>query len=527
MLSHHQKPEGVLELPRFDATGATLRVDRMGMRSLFDVAYAASLEEREEDKVRKNKKKEEVPPKRQETREEVDAKTGKIKRKTVYIYDVVVPRGAFLLDEDPTRKGDGGLWIKLWRDFIWTIVRGVPTTRGPYERRASNEMAEDGDASKKMMLDGDEAFEALARVTDQSKKLTGTDYLGAQTETADGVPFEDQERFAFLLQFWPFAVSLYVPSYFDTKEGKTKFDRSFAVVVPDVSVLDEFCIEHFASLRERSGEARAYLPDAAVIDLPEEAALAEASTLFERLSRREAASNTASLVTGYEVYHVQKDGNNVRVHRSARLAPSRAMVDRYRTIETRFSEFLFRRQQLVNLIEARPWWSGYDRLFATISHAHFVGKERSFFGRDVRNAFKDYERQEESMPESEKSEHTLASIVQRVVRNYADKRVEMRTGVSFEEAIKQPSGPNAKKYNEELDRVTRDAFLAIRSRTGGDFVQYFTGTLCSIRHQVGKAGYELLAAALLDKDRIEEVRTLTMLALSTVSGVYEKKQESN
>jgi CRISPR-associated protein Cmx8 len=515
--AHSKKSDGVLELSRCDATGATLRVDRLGMRRLYDAAYAASTEDKDEAAKRKNKQGVVQEPKAEVVRETVDPKTGKSKSKTVYVYEVTVPGGAFLLDEDPTRKGSGGLWIKLWRDFIWSIVRGVPAARGPYESRAA----------KDECTDGDEAYEGLAKGGDRSEGLASTYYLGAQSVTADAVPFEDRERYFFLLQFWPFAVSLYVTSVVDAMDGKRNFDGAYAVVVPDVSVLDEFCDELFGSLRERSAVTRGYRPEAAAIDLPAQAALAAAATLRDRLSRREAAKATASLVTGYEVIHVGKEGNNVRVYRSLRMAPSRAMVDHYRTIEKRYTEYFFRRQQIINLIEGRSWWAGYDRLFEVLPYERFMGASGKFFGRDARNAFKDQESEEDSMADGEKKPTTLASAVQRMVWGYATGRVAARTGVSYEQAKDKPSGHDGEAFNKELDRVTRDAFLAIRSRTGADFVDYFVGTICSIRQRVGHAGYELLSEALLDKNRIDEVRTLTMLALSTVSGVYEKKSDQH
>lgn len=512
--SHTKKFDDVLELTRCDATAATLRVDRRGMQRLYDAVYAASHEDKEEAAKRKNKQGVVQEPKEERTREFADPKTGKSKSKTVYVYEVTVPGGAFLVDQDPTQNSSQPLWIKLWRDFIWSIVRGVPATRGPYESRAEKERT----------TDNDEAYEALARGGDRSEEVASTYYLGAQAVTADAVKFADRERHFFLLQFWPFAVSLYAPSVVDAQEGKRNFDNSYAVVIPDVSVLDEFCDEHYGSLLERDPKPRGYRPEGAAIDLPAQAALATAATLLDRLARREGAKSEHSLVSGYEVIHVAKEGNNVRVFRTMRMTPSRAVVDHYRTIEKRYTEFFFRRQQIVNLIEKRPWWFGYDRLFEVLPYERFMGETGKYFGRDARNAFKDHE-SEDSMAEEEKKLPTLASVVQRTVWGYATSRVAARTGVSYEKAKEAPTSADARRFNDELERVTRDAFLSIRSRNGADFVDYFVSTICSVRQRVGIAGYELLSTALLDKNRIDEVRTLTMLALSTVSGVFEKKPD--
>ncbi len=74
--------------------------------------------------------------------------------------------------------------------------------------------------------------------------------------------------------------------------------------------------------------------------------------------------------------------------------------------------------------------------------------------------------------------------------------------------------PAEKDYNEKKDKIAREAFLAVRSRTGADFVTYFTGTLCSVSQRVGHEGYLELARALGDDREVERVRSLTLLALS-------------
>lgn len=515
------KSGGILELPRLDATGVTLRTDRGGLRCLYDSAYAATVEDKVEATKRKNKKGAEVPPKREETQESVDPKTGKTKTKKVFVYDTTVPRGAFLLDEDSTKNGSNGLWIKLWRDFVWSIVRGVPATRGPYESRA------EGDFS----ADADEALAMLARGGRKAQTLAGPYYLGAQECTADGVPFEDQERFKFLLQFWPFAVSLYVPAVVDAREGTRKFDGSYVVAVPDVSQLDLFCSAHIEVLRNRSPKARGYRPEAAAIDLPIEGGLHAAAHLRERISRREGAQLTGLVVAGYEVVHMAREGNNIRVLRASRVEPSDDVLDRYLVFESRFGEHFFRRQQIANLLDRRPWWHGFDRLFETLPHTQFIGRTGRFFGSDARKAFEDnqsaHAREEGSMSDAERKPPTLESVVQRVVWTYATGRVKARTGLTYD-AVKERANPaEVARFNEELERATRDAFLAVRSRSGRDFGDYFAGTICSVRQRVGGSGYELLARALLDEHRIAEVRTLTMLALSTVSGVYDKKSDGN
>src|SRR5947208_8195693 len=60
-----------------------------------------SKEEQERSQPLKNKQKALIPPLRETARTEIDPKSGKEKTKTVYIYPVVIPKSAFLVDVDP------------------------------------------------------------------------------------------------------------------------------------------------------------------------------------------------------------------------------------------------------------------------------------------------------------------------------------------------------------------------------------------------------------------------------------------
>lgn len=108
--------EAICRFTRLDEQGATLLLNQPGLEALFNEVYAASLEEQERPQPFKNKNKEIVPPLREEERHKTDPKTGKTKTKKVYIYPVVVPKGAFIADYDQSADGDKGHWVKLWRD---------------------------------------------------------------------------------------------------------------------------------------------------------------------------------------------------------------------------------------------------------------------------------------------------------------------------------------------------------------------------------------------------------------------------
>src|SRR5262245_35988132 len=105
--------KGICEIIRLDEGSTTLRINQEGLIARFDEVYAASMAEVEESKPRtKGKTKEVVPPIKEVIRDVI--KRGKDETQTFYIYPVVVPRGAFLVDLDPSASGDKGIWIKLW-----------------------------------------------------------------------------------------------------------------------------------------------------------------------------------------------------------------------------------------------------------------------------------------------------------------------------------------------------------------------------------------------------------------------------
>jgi CRISPR-associated protein Cmx8 len=74
-----------------------------------------------------------------------------------------------------------------------------------------------------------------------------------------------------------------------------------------------------------------------------------------------------------------------------------------------------------------------------------------------------------------------------------------------------------KDYSEKKEKVAREAFLAVRSRTGADFVTYFTSTLCSVPQHASEETFLEIARALMDPKDVEKVRSLTLLALSAVA----------
>ncbi len=507
--------KGICEITRLDERGATLRINQEGLAALFDEVYAASKEEQERPQPFKNKQNVIIPPLREVIRTEIDPKSGKEKAKTVYIYPDVIPKGAFLVDADPSASGDKGIWIKLWRDVIWNIFRGVPATRKPFTDRA------DGAQTK----DAADVWANLTQPSDYPIKLPSTYFIGAQEVNAENVPFKDRARFQFLLHFWPYAAQVYVPAVHNN-EGKTPF-VGYALAIPDVANLELFCEELPQVLRARGVELAGYRPRESVVDLAIEGALDVLKRLRERLALRAGAQSTGGVVLGVDVVHVDKQGNNIKTLGVARLDPELSMLDDYTRIKASFWNPLFRKQRLLNLVNGRVWYAGFNTILCSLPHEQSIGHKT--FCHDARESFRqEVERiaeeartdmSDESLSEvvainpNEAVKVSYEALVYRVVGIYLQRKLSSKYQLEWS-AVKDDPGKH-KDYEEAREKVAREAFLAIRSRSGMDFTDYFASTLCSVSQPLSEQQYVALAQALYEDT--DKVRTLTMLALSARS----------
>ena len=105
------------------------------------------------------------------------------------------------------------------------------------------------------------------------------------------------------------------------------------------------------------------------------------------------------------------------------------------------------------------------------------------------------------------------ALVYRVVGIYLQRKLSSKYQLEWS-GVKDDPGKR-KEYEEAREKVARDAFLAVRSRSGMDFTDYFASTLCSVSQPLSEQQYVTLAQALYGDT--EKVRTLTMLALSARS----------
>ncbi|MEM9007457.1 MAG: type I-MYXAN CRISPR-associated protein Cmx8 [Cyanobacteria bacterium P01_F01_bin.86] len=496
------------KLTRLDDLGASIALNQAGVEALFNEIYAASTEEQERPQPLKNKQKEVIPPLREEERDVTDKK-GKTKTKKFYIYPVVVPAGSFLADPayDKSVEGKNGLWVKLWRDMVWSILRGVPATRKPFEARAEGRYGDDAT----------NVWKQLTQPEDYTVDLPSTYFLGAQSSNAENVPFKDRARLQFLLHFWLYAAQIYVPAVVDN-EGKRNFS-GYALAIPDVAKLEWFCDELPEILSDRSTEKSGYRPRDAVVDLAVASGLDVMKRLRDRLQQTTGEQLSEQLVFGIDVIHTEKQGNNIRVLSSTRLDPEEAMLDQYAQIRDGFWSPLFRKQCLLNLVNDKPWYMEFDGLLCTLPYERTI--EDSYFQRDVREKLKALWQEAKQMDETTTVENSISieALVFRLVSNYVTRKLKSKHDLEWKTEWKGLKNdelnrkPDYKKYAEMKSKVAKSAFLDVRSRTEPmDFINYFVSSLCSVpQHMKSTAYVELTQALYQDTDKI---RTLTLLALS-------------
>jgi len=113
----------------------------------------------------------------------------------------------------------------------------------------------------------------------------------------------------------------------------------------------------------------------------------------------------------------------------------------------------------------------------------------------------------------------LARRVYRLIQAYVNYRTEKKSGKKYEDFKNNKDEKRRtiypKEYREAREKVCSDAFLAMRGRREKDFVEYFTGTICSVPQWLPEEDYLAVSHALIAES--EKVKTLAMLALSACS----------
>ena len=114
------------KIARLTPAEAEIIVGPDSLRATFDDLYAATWRE-----VFSIKKWPGMEPKRIVDVPVKGDSTGKMEKR--FVYDVLCPVGEFFAHL--IKGGAESLYLKLWQDMLWAVLRAQPVTRGAYEAR--------------------------------------------------------------------------------------------------------------------------------------------------------------------------------------------------------------------------------------------------------------------------------------------------------------------------------------------------------------------------------------------------------
>jgi CRISPR-associated protein Cmx8 len=267
-------------------------------------------------------------------------------------------------------------------------------------------------------------------------------------------------------------------------------------------------------LNERDDKKLLYHPKQSVVDVAAEGALDFMSKLNHRLPEELIESRVSRVLLGIDVVHLEKKGNSIRIWGNNRINPTDDTTA-FETVKKAYFNHTFRKQRMLNVLNKNDWFYGFDTLLSKTDTELTISN--SYFGNDVRKAFEDIgvtnksnggkkmsNENQETVPKTD--EKVIYDLVSTYIREKLRNKYQLEWNNSFKNT------PKEDEYNRMKSKVAREAFLAIRSRTETDFIDYFASTLCAFSHFLSEQDYESLAKALYKET--DKIRTLTMLALS-------------
>ena len=371
--------------------------------------------------------------------------------------------------------------------------------------------------------------------------LSSALFPGAQAVNAEGVPFEGRAEENLLLHFWPLTALLYVPQEVE-RDGSTSLPpSSYTVAVPDVSSLTEFVAEYPKLLAGLSAAPRGYRPAQAVIDLPAEGGLAFLEDLAVITGLQVETGSLRFSIGAVEYLHFVKEGNNVKLMAAGRVAPTRRLLSGYRMIVSptgtapRYRNSLFRRALLLALLREKPWYRTFGSTLLTFDAGVFIRQPRREdetgppqFANDASKKFRheselfiNSPERKENVPEALANPAPAPVILNRVVRGYLLAQTQDKCGIKLdafadvEEKVDWSKVPP--EFNEAKRKLAESLFLEFRSRRNQAFVDHFAATFFSVTQRLNEADRLELANMLTADERRDDLKTLTLLALSANS----------
>ncbi len=345
-----------------------VRLTRHALQVLLDDLYDAFWDERKSPKQPLGTSLRKVRRVQASQTEEGEGQRG-----ATYTFETVAPRGAFL-----QALGMPEPWLKLWREAVWSTLRGIPMTRTPYRQRLAGQHVREAGRVWSALQRG---RGGRGQARSHAGAVTGSLFLGAQAANAERVPFRGRADEAFLLHFWPVVMGVYVPEVLD-RQGQARF-VGYVLAAPDISDLGRFCQSFMETVAHLGAEVAGFRPRGAIISLPQEGALEYLHHLLALATGKAQEGETEYSVAGVEVYHLAKRGRRIQVLATQRLAASRRLLQDYDAIRGRYRDPLFKRQVLLNLLRGEPWYQGFDLVFAQNDSQRFVGARADRFASDA------------------------------------------------------------------------------------------------------------------------------------------------
>ncbi len=501
------------DVSHLSATSVKLTFTQNSMQTVFDDLYDAKwVETRTKKKRKKN-------PKRTETEEERDEKSGEVKTRRMYVYEDVEPKALFLEHHYP---GDEKGWLKLWRDMLWTTLRSQDKARGFYKKRAESEPCPKVESTWKGLC------KSVKKQT--CKSISGSLFVGAQEANAERITFRGFIEQNFLLHFWPLTTQIFVP---ETIDKKGKKEKGYVLAIPEVSNLEEFCEVFPRSLAALNPQMQGYRPSDSVITVPEEGGMEFLRHLSLIAKQRAGSGDIKYSVSAIELFFLEKQGNSVKTHTAGKIIPRQGLLSQYESIRQSCRNPFFKSQLLLNLLQGVDWTEGFLGLFSEYPSEFFIRTGKTppqfpFFCTDVRKKFAtisdEFKLSEEAHTMAEATVPKPQSLEKRIydmIGSYVRQKTEAKSNIKWSD-FKDKKTSDGKMaippaYSEAKQKICMDAFLAIRSRREQDFIEYFTGTICSVPHFLPADDYVFVSQALLEENGWEKIKTLSMLALSAHS----------
>jgi CRISPR-associated protein Cmx8 len=502
------------------ATAATIEFAAETVQALMDNLYDA-----ENVQVKVKSKWQGAAPLAEDFIEETDEK-GSVKRVKVFVYEVCQPKGHFLRQYLPTMDPAKD-WHRLWREMLWTIPRGNPQSRQPFEKRAATPKLPCNEGLS-VWSDLQKAKKARAQNRFHTAPVSGSLLLGAQATNAESVPFEGRVEYNLLLHFWPLTSLVFVPQVVQP-DGDSEF-VGYVLAIPEVADLNEFLARYLPMLAGLGTAIHGFRPAESVIDLPAQGALSFLEHLARLAADKATSTETQDAIASVEYLHLDKIGNNIKTMASGRVGPRLHLLERYLNIvgrvgeKSRYSNPLFRRGLMLAMLDNRPWFEPFSELFATRPHRFFVPTDDPprlpWFWADARTKFLEMIQDMPTEPHQPPPDvdDKLAELIYRIVRTYVTAKAKDKSGVNldnFKDGAHIDWDKVPQQYKDDRRQIAESLFMEFRSRREQAFVDHFVARLGSVKQFISEDDYLAVSQALMTRG--EDVKTMTLLALSANS----------